>query len=135
MKERFRLLMFGLLFFNLVSRAQTPTQGKSVASGKVIYEQNCLSCHQADASGVPHTASSLIGSEYVNGDKTRLIKIILNGLQGVVIKGKSFGNPMPSFDSLSDQEIAALLTFVRANFSNTSGFVKVEEVTAARGGK
>ena len=61
-----------------------------------------------------------------------MINIVLKGLEGVEIKGKKYYNPMPSFDAMSDQEIADLLTYVRSNFSNASGPVKAEEVTRTR---
>ena len=118
-----------------VSTAQKTLQDKQVFSGKMIYEQNCLTCHQVDASGVPRLAPPLISSEYVNGEKTRLIKIVLSGMQGVEIKGKKYYNPMPPFDSLSDRQIADLLTYVRANFRNVADPVKVEEVTKTRKAK
>ena len=119
----------------LVSAAQKAEQAKPVLSGRLIYEQSCLPCHQVDGSGVPRLTPPLISSEYVNGEKTRLINILLSGMQGVEIKGKKYYNPMPPFDALSDQEIANLLTYVRTNFHNASDPVKVEEVTKTRKAK
>ncbi len=106
----------------------------SLDRGKLIFEQNCLACHQADGSGVPHLAPPLIKGTFVGGDKMKVIGIVLHGLQNVEIKGEYYANPMPSFDYLSDREIADVLTFVRNSFSNDAGEVTSTEVTAARSG-
>lgn len=107
----------------------------SFARGKMIYEQHCLACHQADGSGVPNLAPPLIKGVFVNGDTQRLVNIVLDGLEGVEIKGEYYANPMPAFDYLSDEEIADVLTYVRTGFSNTAGALTKEEVTQARNKK
>lgn len=108
----------------------------SIDRGKLIFEQTCLACHQADGSGVPHLAPPLIKGTFVGGDKTKVIDIVLHGLENVEIKGEFYSNPMPSFDYLSDQDIADVLTFVRSNFSNSASAVTSEEVAGVRkGGK
>lgn len=112
--------------------AQNSQDVASMENGKLIYEQNCLACHQADGSGVPNLAPPLVEGIFVKGDKTKLIKLVLNGLQGVDIKGEVYANPMPAFDYLSDNEIADVLTFVRGNFKNREGPVTSEEVKAQR---
>lgn len=103
--------------------------------GRAIYESNCLACHQADGSGVPNLAPPLIKGAFVGGDKTRVIKILLEGLEGVEINGEYYANPMPSFGYLSDTEIAEVLTYVRSHFTNEASAVTAEEVKQARKGK
>ena len=111
--------------------AQSGSQ--SVADkGKEVYDQNCLACHQIDGSGVPMLTPSLVNAEYVQGDKVRLINVVLKGMQGVEINGEMYDNPMPPLAHLSDEDIAAVLTYVRNNFSNKAGPIKKEEVVAAR---
>lgn len=112
--------------------AQNSHDVVTVERGKLVYEQNCLACHQADGSGVPHLAPPLIEGTFVAGDEKRLIEIILNGLQDVEIKGEQYANPMPAFDYLSDKEIADVLTFVRANFKNNERSITESDVKAAR---
>ncbi|MGC1241635.1 MAG: cytochrome c [Chryseosolibacter sp.] len=107
----------------------------SFARGKMIYEQHCLACHQADGSGVPNLAPPLIKGVFVNGDTQRLVNIVLDGLEGVEIKGEYYANPMPAFDYLSDEEIADVLTYVRTGFSNTAGALTKEVVAQARNKK
>jgi mono/diheme cytochrome c family protein len=107
----------------------------SIARGKAVFENTCLACHQADASGVPNLAPPLIKTSFVLGDKTKLINIILNGLKDVEIDGERYDNPMPAFDYLTDTEVADVLTYVRNNFGNKASFVKAEEVAIVRKSK
>jgi mono/diheme cytochrome c family protein len=104
----------------------------SIAQGKKIYTQYCLSCHQADGGGVQNMNPPLIKTSYVLGDKTRLTKVLLNGLQDVDIDGEPYNNVMPSHDFLNDQQIADVLTFVRNSFGNKAPAVKAAEVKAVR---
>jgi mono/diheme cytochrome c family protein len=80
-------------------------------------------------------------TKWVNGSDERLIKLTLHGLMGPIeIKGKKYPGqvPMTSFKGLSDEEVAAVLTYVRNTFGNhapmvTPGKVKeVRKATAAR---
>jgi mono/diheme cytochrome c family protein len=107
----------------------------SIERGKVVFENTCLACHQADASGVPNLAPPLIKTSFVLGDKTRLINIVLKGLKDVEIDGERYDNPMPAFDFLTDSEVADVLTYVRNNFTNKAGGVKAEEVAMVRKSK
>jgi mono/diheme cytochrome c family protein len=109
----------------------TPDVKSSVDRGKAVFEQTCLACHQADGSGVPHLAPPLIKAAFV-GDKTKAISIVLHGLENAEIKGEYYSSPMPSFDYLSDEEVADVLTFVRSNFSNDAGPVRPEDVATVR---
>ena len=52
----------------------------SVLRGKKVYEQYCLACHQSGGEGVPRLNPPLIKNEYVLGDKSRLIRIVIKGL-------------------------------------------------------
>lgn len=102
--------------------------------GKTVYAQNCLSCHQADGGGVPNMNPPLIKTDYVLGDKNRLIKIVLNGFnERVEIEGEMYNNVMPALNHLTDKQIAAVLTYVRNNFGNKASAVTPVEVKKARG--
>lgn len=108
----------------------------SIANGKLVYTQNCLSCHQADGGGVSNMNPPLIKTTYVLGDKMRLAKIVLNGFsEKVEIDGDVYSNIMPSLNYLSNQQIADVLTYVRNNFGNKASAVTAAEVSKARSGK
>ncbi|WP_317191221.1 cytochrome c [Hymenobacter sp. BT523] len=103
-----------------------------LAQGKSVYVQNCLSCHQADGLGVDGLNPPLANTDYVLGDKTRLTKVLLNGLQGVDINGEPYNNVMPAQESLTDAQIAAVLTYVRNSFGNKASALSAAEVKAIR---
>lgn len=144
--KRFLIIITCLIAFAFQLSAQNkhtksaakPVSGLSAAinNGKVIYTQHCLSCHQVDGGGVPNMNPPLIKTSYVTGNKTRLIKVVLNGFaQNVEIDGESYSNNMPPQNFLKDQEIADVLTYVRNSFGNKAQAVKVAEVKLARSKK
>lgn len=113
-----------------------PTQPdiqKSIIEGKKVFSKYCISCHQADGGGVPDLNPPLIKTPYVLGDKEKLIKIILNGLnENIEIEDQVFTNPMPALNILKDQEIADVLTYVRNSFGNKASAVTPADVKSVR---
>lgn len=104
--------------------------------GKTVYDSLCMNCHQPDAKGLPGIYPPLRESEWVNGATEPLIKMLLHGLIGkITVGGQEFGVaaqiPMPP-SSLTDEQIAQVLTYVRSSFGNKSGAVAVEEVSKVR---
>jgi mono/diheme cytochrome c family protein len=105
----------------------------SIANGQAVYTQNCATCHQVDGHGVQNMNPPLIQTTYVLGDKTKLIKIILNGFnEDVEINGNSYSNTMASHDFLKDQEIADVLTYIRNSFTNKASAVTLAMVKTVR---
>ena len=75
----------------------------------------------------------LTQTDWVLGDKGRLIRLVLNGMTGEVeVKGQVYNNVMTPHAFLRDQQIADVLTFVRSNFGNDASPVLPEEVAAVR---
>ena len=91
--------------------------------GAAVYAANCVACHQDSGKGVPGAFPALDGSKVVNGPKGDQIAMLLNGK-----------NAMPSWKTLSDVEIAAVITYTRNHWSNKAGqnMVQAAEVLAAR---
>ncbi|MDQ6476994.1 c-type cytochrome [Dyadobacter sp. LHD-138] len=105
---------------------------KPVAGGQV-YSVYCAACHQRNGMGDSQRFPPLAGSEWVNGDKKRLVEIMLKGLEGPIeVKGLPYNNIMPSHSFLSNEEIAQVLTFIRQSFGNTAPAVDADEVKKAR---
>jgi mono/diheme cytochrome c family protein len=101
--------------------------------GEEIYLKYCMACHQASASGVAGTYPTLQKTDWVNGDKSRLISLLLNGQQGEIkVNDQAFRGVMPPHQFLTDEQIAQVLTYVRSNFGNSAGAVLPEEVAAIR---
>lgn len=116
-----------------VKKTTTPAVRQSIERGRMIYNKYCLTCHQADGGGVPNMNPPLIKTTYVNGDKNRLITIVIRGLdEEIEINGDTYSNPMPAHNFLKDQEIADVLTFIRNNFGNKASPVTVAEVKKNR---
>jgi mono/diheme cytochrome c family protein/glucose/arabinose dehydrogenase/lysophospholipase L1-like esterase len=113
--------------------------------GKAIYAREgfCITCHQPDGTGVSAAGfPPLAGTKWVTGNDTRLIKLVLKGLHGPIeVLGKPYGGqvPMTPFGGmLKDEEVAAVLTYVRNSFGNQAAAItpeKVKEVRAATKGK
>jgi cytochrome c oxidase subunit 2 len=93
-----------------------------VTAGAKVYTANCQACHQATGQGMPPTFPSLVGDKIVAGPVEAHITQVL--------KGK---NAMPPFASLSDTDIAAVVTYERNSWGNASGEAQPAQVTALRG--
>jgi mono/diheme cytochrome c family protein len=133
MKFLFSIILFACAGVETILAQANPALADK---GKVVYEQTCLACHQADGTGVPQLTPSLVNASFVQGDKTRLITIVLKGLKDVEIDGQIYDNPMPPFETaLTDEDIANVLTYIRSNFSNKAAAIKKEEVALVRKNK
>lgn len=105
----------------------------AMALGKTVYDQYCKVCHMANGRGVPNLNPPLKGTDWVLGEKPRLINVVLQGLNAPIeINGEKFQNAMAPHAFLSDEQIAGVLTFIRGSFDNQAGEVTAEEVAAER---
>ena len=108
-------------------------------SGKAIYARDgfCSTCHQPDGGGLSASGfPPLVGTKWVLGNEERMIKIALNGIYGPMeINGKEYPGqvPMTPFQGmLNDDELAAVLTYVRNAFGNKASPISPEKVKAVR---
>jgi glucose/arabinose dehydrogenase/cytochrome c5 len=100
--------------------------------GAEIYQQVCVACHMPDGKGVPGMQAPLIGSKIVAGDPATLIRVVLKGPAAVLPADRQkYGVVMPPFETYSDADLAAVITYVRATFSNASA-VTADQVKARR---
>ena len=108
------------------------TKAARIELGRRLFSSICAACHQPTGRGLPNVFPPLAGSDFLNADKKRAIKIVINGRQGVVVvNGMKFNNSIPSFP-LSDDDIANALTFVYNSFGNSGLEVAPEEVNTLR---
>jgi len=119
-------------------------KGEHLASferGQKLYytEAGCFGCHGPDGEGLDGLGPNLVGSDWVVGDQERLIRVLLHGLTGPIkINGKEFQSPafMPGLvqrSSMTNEKLADIATFIRANWSNRATQVQpsfVKEVRA-----
>ncbi|NNM88468.1 MAG: c-type cytochrome [Phycisphaerae bacterium] len=108
------------------------TKEEQIALGRKLFSSICAACHQPSGQGRPNIFPPLAGSDFLNADKSRAIRIVISGRQGeVIVNGQKYNNNMPSFP-LTDDDIANVLTYVYNSFGNSGLDVKPEEVTAVR---
>lgn len=102
--------------------------------GLILYNSYCAMCHQRDGRGDNNRYPPLLGSNWVSGNRARLINILLQGLQGEIqVNGKTFNGVMPAHGAfLDDHAIASILTYVQRRFNKDHTPVTTEEVTNVR---
>jgi len=112
MKSR-SLLLFLLL--SLVLGLQSAWgQNDLFPKGKAFFETegNCVDCHRLNGKGLPGTYPALNGNPFVTGEPKPVITTVLNGRKGDL-------GEMPSWkDKLDDQQVAAVVTYIRHAWSN-----------------
>jgi len=112
---------------------------KRFIQGAEIYERegHCATCHQPDGKGLPDVGfPPLAGTKWALGDPERLIKLTLHGLMGPIeIQGRSYPGviPMTPFGGLlKDDELAAVLTYVRNAFGNNASPIRSNQIKQVR---
>jgi mono/diheme cytochrome c family protein len=105
------------------------------AQGAQLFLANCAACHQATGLGLPGVFPPLVGSSWVKDNVAWPVNIILHGLVGEIeVAGKKYNNVMPAFKQLSDDEIAAIVTYIRQQFADNASAVdaaRVKEIRSA----
>jgi len=106
---------------------------ENLTEGQRLYYTYCSACHQVDGEGAGGRFPTLVGTKWVMGDKSKLIEVILTGLEGsIVVKGESYSGLMPQHSFLKDEDISVILTYIRSSFGNDASAVSVEEVKQVR---
>jgi len=109
-----------------------------VALGKKLFNDGaCNTCHQPTGVGLPGAIPPLVASEWVLGSEERMTHIVLYGLQGpITVKGANYSSAMPPFGkgvansmkSWRDDQIAAVLTYVRQEWGNAAAAITADKV-------
>jgi mono/diheme cytochrome c family protein len=116
--------------------AKTPQRpdAKLAQAGEAIYIDNCSACHRSNGEGVPGTFPALKGDSAVQGpDPTTVIRLILDGVHAVASDAHPTPLSMPTFAwKLSDEEIAAVASYIRSTWGNASAPVSASDVRSMR---
>ena len=116
-------------------RAPAAGAASAAADGKQVFTVNCVACHQATGKGLPGVFPPLDGSEWVVGDERIVANILLHGVNGeITVMGNTYKGAMPAFQQLSDAELAAVASYVRAEWSNKAVPIKAEVFATERKG-
>jgi putative membrane-bound dehydrogenase-like protein len=92
--------------------------------GRELFLTYCAPCHQTDGSGMERLAAPLRDSKWVLGQEDLLIRIVLNGLKGDLV--------MPPMSTIDDQQLAAILTYIRRSWGHNGGPISPETVARVR---
>lgn len=107
-------------------------QGSGADRGKRLFS-NCMTCHQANGRGQPPVYPPLRGSSYVLGEPGRLIRIVLHGLDGEVeVDGVRYNQAMQAPPLATDDDVAAVLTYVRSAWGNNASAIDSSMVRVVR---
>ncbi len=105
----------------LVAMKNKPAEADPVK----LYATHCSTCHQADGTGLPGAFPALAGSPMVKGPIEEHLDMVLNGKPGTAM--------LPFGPQLSNEELAAIITYERNAWGNDTGDeVTAEDVQAAR---
>lgn len=119
----------------------TEADRKQFKDGELHYQRICLGCHQIHGNGQQYLAPPLVGSEWVLGSEKRLIAVVMDGVEGPIeVLGKTYTAPeiqplMPGLRTnpeFTDEQLAAILTYVRNAWGNGAKPVKTEALTKYR---
>ena len=114
-------------------RAPAAGAAGAAADGKQVFTANCVACHQATGKGLHGVFPPLDGSEWVTGDERVVANILLHGVSGeLTVMGTAYKGAMPAFQQLSDAELSAVASYVRAAWSNKAAPIKAELFVAER---
>ncbi len=117
----------------LVHQAEVKLAQASDERGAQLFQQNCAACHQANGQGLKGAFPPLAGSDYIAEDPNRLLEVTVKGLSGpITVNGETYNNVMPAMSYLSDEDLTAILNYVRNSWGNPGGRFTVAEVKAFR---
>ncbi len=103
------------------------------AHGEKVFGQTCIACHKSTGLGQEGLAPPLVDSEWVLGRPDRIARIVMHGVTGPInVDGRTYALEMPGLQKLTDDDIAAVLTYVRRSWDHTASAVDVQTVREAR---
>ncbi len=114
--------------------SQNEVSREELSEAAQLYMTRCAPCHQFNGQGTGDIFPPLSNTDWVTGDKTRLIKIVLGGLGGEIeVNGKKFDGEMPPWkDFLTDEQVATILSYVRMSWGNNASEITPNEVKEIR---
>jgi mono/diheme cytochrome c family protein len=107
-----------------------------MVAGGAIYRDQCSACHALDGRGVPQLFPSIGDSSIVRSDDpSSLIRIVLRGARSAATNKEPTAPGMPAYGwQLSDEQLAAVLTFIRNNWGAAAAPVSAQDISRARDG-
>jgi nitrite reductase (NO-forming) len=128
-------IVIGMLLLTLSTAVFGGPDQAILDKGKKVYDSYCFTCHQPNGQGLPGAFPPLAKSDYLTkNDKKTVIKSVVFGLSGpLVVNGQTYNSVMtPIPPNYTDEDIAAVLTYVYNSWGNPGGVITPEEVKAAK---
>jgi nitrite reductase (NO-forming) len=119
--------------FSVAAQAQDKTA--MMTKGEKVYKAYCQTCHQANGQGLSTVYPPVANSDYIKANGVKdVIKGVMWGRTGpMTVNGKQFNgvmNPIPA--NYTDEDIAAVVTYVMNSWGNPGGVTTVEDVKKVR---
>lgn len=116
------------------AQAQPAKPVDPIVLGQRLFNGTCAACHQPDGKGRPGQFPPLAQSDWLLGTPETPVRILLFGLQGdIIVAGQNFNGNMPAFGAqLKDEQIAAVLSYVRQEWGNQAATIPAETVNLVR---
>jgi mono/diheme cytochrome c family protein len=117
-----------------VSPVPAPESSLLLHFGQTVYDTHCASCHGADGRGMPPEYPPLAGNPSIQMESAvNPIRMVLNGGFPPGTAGNPMPYGMPPFaQSLSDDEVAAVVTYIRASWGNRGTSVSARQANELR---
>lgn len=125
------LVLVAALSFSFLA-GQDDDLAKSMARGKVIYEERCITCHMENGQGIPSVFPPLAGSDYLLNKREASIHAVKFGQEGeITVNGTTYNNFMTP-QGLTDAEVADVVNYILNSWGNTGKMVTPEEVAGVK---
>lgn len=126
--------VFSVVLVVVVSILALPAMGQdaelseSIARGKVVYEELCITCHMAEGNGIPSVFPPLAGSDYLMKNRKAAIRAVKFGQEGeITVNGTTYNNVMAP-QGLNDAQVADVMNYILNTWGNKGEIVTVREV-------
>ena len=114
------LFFTAILLSSAIRKNNNEELAKSIVRGKLVYNENCASCHLGNGEGVLGTFPPLAKADYLVNNPLNGIKAVKFGLEGkIIVNGEEYDNMMPS-PGLDDSEVADVMNFILNTWGNDS---------------
>jgi len=135
MKIIYTLLIFGLMIIGFTQLSSCHNNNLNIqtaqyaVNGQKLYRTHCQNCHGAKGEGLGKLYPPLTDQKYLSDNRNKLASIIKHGLSGeIVVNGEKYDQAMPANPTLTDLDIAYILTYVTTHFGDSDSTFTQEEV-------
>jgi len=135
MKIIYTLLIFGLMIIGFTQLSSCHNNNLNIqtaqyaVNGQKLYRTHCQNCHGAKGEGLGKLYPPLTDQKYLSENRNKLASIIKHGLSGeIVVNGEKYNQAMPANPTLTDLDIAYILTYVTTHFGDSDSTFTQEEV-------